>query len=87
MSHGPRLSQRQVKWSEVDSGRVTELLRLHNPPDLDVTSNYDAVFGEVDELIRDTLAQAKKPSAHSEDKDPHGNRWKHIAEENDPKVI
>ena len=80
-----RFTQRQIRWSNVDSGFVRELLDFHEPPDIDDAADIEAVFQNVDDTIRSCISQAR--IADVVPNSVTANPWKKLAEENDSRKI
>ena len=80
-----RFTQRQIRWSNVDSGCVRELLDFHDPPDIDAAADIEAVFQNVDDTIRSCISQAR--IADVVPNSVTANPWKKLAEENDSRKI
>ena len=77
-------TRRQLRWSDTDRIATNELLLGQDPPEMD--GDIDSAFQQIDESIRQCIERTKIDSPTREITQ-HTDRWKILAEKDDPKAI
>lgn len=88
---GKGLCQRQIRITDVDCVKVSELLQNVPPPDLDTVHSVQSTMENIDRTIQQVL-RASRPevtpcAVPGSSGQTDSNRWNRVAQMNDPKEL
>lgn len=79
--HPSPVSNRQIKWAELDSEDVTRTLSELDPPNFNTIFDSESIFRQVDDTMRQCLTSSRRPQTQAVP--PSDNRWKSLSDTND----